>query len=602
MHNAIVMPVKKPEKRRKLRKLKQDKGSTDEGFNILIALFILVIMVGFVFYLLAASTEKYEEQTFLDSVAELSTTMEYMCANPGTETMTVEVKMPQKVGDPASWIAGWGDPKYLVYYEKFPVGEEWAWTTWVIKNPWANIGETVLLGVALNSIPGLKALGRGGVVVDEAIDVAGGSTSKAADLVASGAIPTVEEITMGARVKRALLMGMLKLKDRAKKIMFGLAIEDIASDEFDLAEKQLVNIDVYSTAVEAEITNVDDAELIWRWADPQTSLNVDNSLDELIKLANTKGYTTLGEKLTTYKDALNQNPIAAKALVKLNSMAFFKNARRSIILISTATIGTWVGNDYIFSKTLDPLDRANEKFISCGVNALCAKTPNYIAVFPLSQCALHNIRYVRLQKGGENIFDTGGDKPVQTPADIVKFITNIFVSNQKRFYLASPCGTTFEIKRYDENDPNVCMCLDTDEEVSELKYTQYDDGKWGFETVPKGTSKICDEIPTDYIEKQEYNKHLVKTPCLVVKSTGKAVEGYGGSDDPYSNFCYSSSEKAMEVSKFSILGSSTVVDIGLMFLAPETAGLSITAIGIANSVATDLGMASVADRFLWPNG
>ena len=36
----------------------------------------------------------------------------------------INFDLPQEVSDPEKWIAGWGDPRYVIYHNTFPEGEE----------------------------------------------------------------------------------------------------------------------------------------------------------------------------------------------------------------------------------------------------------------------------------------------------------------------------------------------------------------------------------------------------------------------------------------------------------------------------------------------
>jgi hypothetical protein len=58
--------------------------------------------------------------------------------------------LPQEVDNAEQWIAGYGDPKFLSYYESFPLGEDRAWSgyaTWM-----ENVGTVVLFAMPVGSI------------------------------------------------------------------------------------------------------------------------------------------------------------------------------------------------------------------------------------------------------------------------------------------------------------------------------------------------------------------------------------------------------------------------------------------------------------------
>ena len=58
--------------------------------------------------------------------------------------------LPQNVSDAKKWIAGFGDPKFLMYYEQFPMGEEKAWTGY---SSWfKNVGTVVIWAMPVSKI------------------------------------------------------------------------------------------------------------------------------------------------------------------------------------------------------------------------------------------------------------------------------------------------------------------------------------------------------------------------------------------------------------------------------------------------------------------
>ena len=66
----------------------------------------------------------------------LPTVYKYLCIQK-EKPLTCTVKnfnLSQKVSKAEEWIAGYGDPKFLVYWQNFPVGEDAAWSgyrTWL---------------------------------------------------------------------------------------------------------------------------------------------------------------------------------------------------------------------------------------------------------------------------------------------------------------------------------------------------------------------------------------------------------------------------------------------------------------------------------------
>lgn len=58
--------------------------------------------------------------------------------------------LPQKVSKPEDWILGFGDPKFLVYYESFPKGEASSWSGLVTAGE--NVGMMIMADVAFSTV------------------------------------------------------------------------------------------------------------------------------------------------------------------------------------------------------------------------------------------------------------------------------------------------------------------------------------------------------------------------------------------------------------------------------------------------------------------
>jgi hypothetical protein len=88
---------------------------------------------------------------------DIGTQMECKCETEGIPVKKCKVtnfRLPQEVSAPEKWIKGWGDPKFLVYWEQFPSGEEEAWSgipTWIsnavdIAFAWFAVGKAFRIG------------------------------------------------------------------------------------------------------------------------------------------------------------------------------------------------------------------------------------------------------------------------------------------------------------------------------------------------------------------------------------------------------------------------------------------------------------------------
>jgi hypothetical protein len=602
-------------KKRAAKTFSGKKGSAEESLNILLGLFILVVVVGFVFYMIAVSVDKYEEQTFMNTVGELAYSMDYVCSNNGiTEAnpLTVNVAMPQKVGEASSWIAGFGDPKYLVYYERFPVNEDWAWTTLRLVNPWEGFAETAAIGVVVTSLPYVGQLSKTGIVKKVGSALWGKAKSGISRMISDGFDMTSESI--GRKFKGYLytLSGGIELKNANKN--FDKLTRDIVDDIPDAirtdrvlvktaGQKALTSTDLITSKTDdliAEIPNMEGStddlanvllsdKKLYNDADMTSELAI---IDK--KIASNDESPEIMAKIQDYRNSLAEHkklmdeyPWLFKALKSMGQGIDLKQLPRNVILNAAANKGNWIGKNYYFDAVLSPLDRANQKFQDCGANALCAKTPNYIAVFPLQKCAYYDINYVQLK--------LDGGKPVPGPFAIPTAWFNIWTSGTKRFYLASPCGMKFNIYR------SKCNCLTTTEPVIQLNFKEEDGGYFEPQTV--GAARVCDESTgQEQDTSAALSGKLSQVDCLVVKpDTSQLLDGYGGDDKAYNNFCFSRPKEVLKFTENAILGISTLADIGLMLLAPESAGLSLLAIDIVNNLASDMGNRAAYSAALWPN-
>lgn len=103
--------------------------------------------------LIAEPTTWQKAKSFFKSLFSKEADVPYGC-------QVHNFKLPQEVDVAEEWIAGYGDPKFLTYYESFPLGEERAWmssATWM-----ENVGTVVLFSFpASHFVKGVKGYVRG---------------------------------------------------------------------------------------------------------------------------------------------------------------------------------------------------------------------------------------------------------------------------------------------------------------------------------------------------------------------------------------------------------------------------------------------------------
>jgi len=85
------------------------------------------------------------------SITQKKTSVSVSCeaAEIVTECTVKDFELPQDVSTAEKWIFTWGDPKFLVYFEQFPPGEDAAWNSMVTGK------DILLIGVFNLALPGV---------------------------------------------------------------------------------------------------------------------------------------------------------------------------------------------------------------------------------------------------------------------------------------------------------------------------------------------------------------------------------------------------------------------------------------------------------------
>ena len=135
----------------------KSKGFFSHSLQILIGIVAAIFIFMITSHFLGIWASLQYEQEAEKSAKNLQTAINYACASPLGTTTTVDINLPQKVttkgaesnplklmqdlisGDIESIrdalkymaaIDSYGDPWYIIYYEKFPAGEDSGWTGW----------------------------------------------------------------------------------------------------------------------------------------------------------------------------------------------------------------------------------------------------------------------------------------------------------------------------------------------------------------------------------------------------------------------------------------------------------------------------------------
>ena len=624
------------------------KGSVEEGFNLLIGVVCFVMVMAFLFYFLNSSVNKFEEQAFLDSASKLQYAMDYACKTklPPGEVLHVEVKMPQKVGNAADWIAGWGDPQYVVYYERFPAGEDWTWTTLRLVNFWASMAESALLGVAMAAPAkigkGLEFFGyleedgllrRLSLKMSTKVESAATWALDNLDLIPSNAFrKMVYDIDIFLSSSKLGARNAGKVAEESRGILRQLGKEDLIKEGDEAVLEFLRTLadtskggavkDATESLFRAPLSKTQkDAVDILANDIKKSYLDADAALDVANKLKTNLKNNPEAEKLATALEDhaaflkgnnlggltkkkldgsfLSHDDVLAlvQALKHIDENIKYIAFPRNLILPAIAEHGKWVGNNYIFDSLLSPWDRANEKLRFCGVSSLCAKTLNYIAVYKLKGCEDNGYEYVRLKLTGKDVgLDTSGAVEFvdSIGGTIAGSWNNVWTSGSKRFYLASPCGRSFKIYT------GKCQCYSEPEPVYTYNFEKASANRWELKTEFAGNAKICDEPITDASGAVVGNGKMIDVNCLIVEPEN-SLEGYSGKGNDYGNFCYSRPAYLKQVNEYSVIIGSVLIYIGADALTSGAASASL-AFGAGSNMVIDFMRIKLDEKLYWPNG
>ena len=631
------------------------RGLVEIGHHILLMLLLAILVVAFIWLVVQGITERMEEQQVLDSVRNLVMAMDYVCRT-GQPT-EVEVRLPQRVtqdNNPWIEIAGLGDPKYIIYFERFPGGEEWAWTTlspagetwWqaavsaaivdigidlatagiskvfkplsgAVKNLWSKVANKIddflLRWKFWQRISGANA--------DVVVRFSGGKIVGIVEALEKGGDEAAEALTKAAAANEALsALGGAKAAVKIGKKVISQYVDEITEtttkvmknlDEVSEAGSKLVRIGAEDEADKVRKLVV---ETLGQPGARGWEMNVlnPNKHDDIIETAtevrailaeafgeadeSVKAVDELIDNVNKLKSRASSDDNFAKvmnAMYAYASKVEWRVRPTNFVLNEIWGKGKWQAGVFVFNTFLSPFDKANEKFAFCGVNSLCIKTPWYIGVYKLSSCERSDIVFVKIDKK----FGAGYE-PSWWGEDLWKRIEhgwiNLF-SRERRFYLASPCGYKFRIELAE------CECYEEPVKVYDVMKS-VEDGVSVFKERIVGLSYRCEgESPIS----DDYSK--IKVKCLKVIPENPLPGYAGGSGErQYHNFCFSAPQEAKIAADWLVTGLMIGAQVGI---AVATAGTSLpaqVAIFTVSDVATNFGAhwgyAQIAARMLWPNG
>lgn len=601
------------------------KGSSD-SMSFLIGMLCLAIVIGFALIITNVFKESQEEQRFLESFRDLAYAMDYVCATGNPQE--VEVYLPQSVGIPQNWIATYADPKYIIYFERFPPLEEWSWTALRMLTPLGVFsGEEVaklepfITGSENNLKKTLEIYAsEGGIISDIAARTVSGDTApRIIYLNAMRLSPFAMEekaktaVTYLTGARDASIKGkaignlgneaivLMKRIDKHIPYIIPPTPADISDDELfrkislesftyiEEMQKDLAAIaDSYPSSADkqklqeillmSENSFLEETRLEKLLDYIKKSGISSSEVDKYTKtIENLLNFIKTGQSITGFKAAAEDvKAFYAGAGSVLRNMDF-NVIPRGIILSDIGGYGAWDQGTYIFSSGLSYLERSRLKYQFCGKDTLCAKTRNYIVTYELTRCKNKGIDFVGLRKTA----DEGFNSPI---GEFASWSAN----SRARFYLASPCKQKVEIKK------ETCECYSLNEDIYQLLYVPTSQNTVKFSLTSPGAASLGSEICLEG-EKDILHDCLMVYPPMPGES--KPLGGFHAF--PEDNFCYSKNKRLYEFSQTGMVGAAfaTLEGVARLFMSGDTT-IGVT---ILSDIFFNQGRGVVSSVLLWPN-
>lgn len=536
-------------------------------------------------------------------------------------------ELPQNVSkdkdDFMGWIAGYGDPKYVVYYEAFPAGEESAWELSEL--------DFAMSAVAMTSVATNFGMPIGGFVLKQG--------KRAAKYFGKTYAQTP---VLGRAIKGVAWMGRLVTKTdgtltRVKNVAFGgidKATRKIAPDFY---EKMFKNADaiknVEKEALERMGMNLDEVT--------QAILNGAVKSDDLIAKKIVKDeaeYLSLTEEVLAkrLKDAGYEDDVieatwtnaqadfilshpsvkaqAEKAAADYSKMGLLKESAYTSAAGDASKIALFIGAGVALAKE----DSMNQKFLPLGANSIGMKEP-YKGEFATGN-GLPSLedgvnKYILMLRRDRFIGGAGTDAML----------------NQRdvRFYLASPCKTNLAITKVTKQCLNQKVKTDEGKEIKPYDYptgkAEEKYGKVPFLSYTVDTNYANDN-PSRYenavkecVDKSTMYESLTsvwESPLGEVDAVVINPVPYGKNWDE-GNFCYGGSHELENAAQLGIIAGAIGAGVLTESAAtPIQAGLCTTGIlcggalfveVVQRSIDTSVDLFSawlenqVAIKTKWPN-
>ncbi len=533
-----------------------------------------------------------------------------------------DFELPQNISkehDTAlAWFAGYGDPKYVVYYEAFPDGEDQAW---IIDPLDVSLTSIVLWNAGVHLIPvGGYVLGRIGKFADMVLrktprlmrwpyKLISGAVRMPANLIKGAAKKTGDYLKSGIefatkKVSPMLYVRMFSQADYMLKYVSKSELEVIGSSAEEIAD------------VVAKASGHDLVSLGFKQGKEgrDAALDLIGAKQFIPKMMNEKGLTKEMaeslEYLTTVRTVLIDDGVSAASSRFMRALP-----------VSIAKKGTEYGLIYAAALSIAYEDSRNQKFMPIGVNSIGMKEP-YKGAFIKELDSEANEYIIMLRKDRFR----GGT------------LTNIALDQRdSRFYLASPCKANLAIVKAnkacwkisgeleDENGNEIEITADIPEGAARERY-----GNVHFlshtvdEDYPKTDPRRYEDAVKECVDKSTGFTGLWASIWESPRYNTKAIIvnpiPHGNNWDEGVNFCYGGSHNLAEAAKWSVyLGTiatgiitetlATALEVGESPLILVGVGIPLIALteGLQFAVDTgiDIGAAyavnEITEGTKWPN-
>ncbi len=489
-----------------------------------------------------------------------------------------DFELPQDVSDVYNdnmWhMAGYGDPKYVIYYESFPVGEEEAWRLDPLQIDMMSI---LMWDAGANLIPFAGSLAKS---IRQSENVA-------------AFFSRIAKFPPIALIKATVNFGTAPIRFVGRLTREGIErvggkIDDVVRTFIRNQNKEAF-IKMFSDS-ESIIKYVTDWDAVGKAAESHGLLEMIDASDEVAEwlLKNDDEMLSLAEQF------IKNNPDLVSHLDVIKARLGPQLARKSL----KHTLGL------TFAMSMAKQDSMNQKFEPLGVNEIGMKKP-YLMSVKTGEGAL----------SGKDLVPEVEKYYLQLVKDKYRggVVTGLLKDQSgERFFLASPCHTNLQIVE------SKCSCWDIDDEgveitdhfgspVHVLKVSVNDNYPESDPRRYDSAIKVCRDRSAG-LTSLTLDKPVYQTDCILVNPVAPSGNWEDG------NFCYSGSHTIEDIAKLGVLvgqiGASVALNVvfdSVEVLGSPTVLVTAAAYGLNTlgdiliDVAAAAAINELSKETKWPN-